>query len=152
MPLVQGSMLDVAGESMASHVAEIVFRLNGPNVTAAGSGAGQVYPTKEIRRFIDAAGLFSQNLVATSGMHFNAWYDIGLVWNGSKEPFWDFGLKIQVPAGGPHNIADLIVAGVPGQSAAANQLLVWVGETAPPSPGKGQWWFKPSTSDLYRWR
>ncbi|WP_411732195.1 hypothetical protein [Paeniglutamicibacter sp.] len=141
-------MFEVTGESMAAYVAEIVFRLNGPNVTAAGIDAGSVYSTKEVRATPDGAGAFSKNLIATSGMHFEAWYEVGLVWNEGEAPFWDFGIKIQVPAGGPHNIADLIKAGV---GAAGNQLLVWVSEIEPTSPAKGQWWFKPSTNDLYRW-
>lgn len=154
MPAVEGTVLEVTGADMAANVAQIVFRLNEPNVTAPGIGAGNIYTTKERAVTPGVGGAFSTNLAATPNMHRNAWYDVGLRWNegtGTEgRTFWDFGIKIQVPGGGPHNIGNLIAAGVDGGSG-ANQLLVWVDEIAPASPARGQWWFKPSTNDLYRW-
>lgn len=150
MPTVQGSLLDIAGDALAANIAQLVFRLNGPNIVATGSNAGNVHPTKEEPVTPTGAGAFSVNLADTTNMHMNAWYDIGIRWNESEGTFWDFGLKIRVPSGGPHNIGDLFFNG-PNGGSGANQLLVWVSETQPLSKARGQWWFKPSTQNLYRW-
>lgn len=147
MPVVTGNLLDITGSDLAGNIAQLVFRLNSPNVTAAGIDAGKVYPTKEKVVTPSSTGEFSVPLAATSGMFWDAWYEVGIRWNESSATFWDFGLRIEVTAGGPHNFASLLTGGSGGR----NQLLVWVSETPPKSPGRGQWWFQPSTNNLYRW-
>lgn len=145
MPLVTGNVLDVSGVAMPSNIPQLIFRLNRMNVTAAGSGAGSVYPTKERVAAPASDGTFSVNLTATSGMHLDAWYEVGLRWNESSGTLWDFGLRVRVPSGGPHNLADLIdrTAGGGGGS----PMVWWFGLTPPPS-GATIWnYMDPSDPD-----
>ncbi|WP_404291533.1 hypothetical protein [Glutamicibacter arilaitensis] len=150
MPIVTGNVFDLRSLPMPGAVPNIIFHLEPvTNVTATGSGKGNVYPTTAYPVVPDSSGAFQVNLTATSGFHADAWYDVELVWNTPAGTLRDRTLRVKVPGGGPHNIGDLIdqSAGVGG----ANQLLVWVSEIPPVSEAKGQWWFKPSTNDLYRW-
>lgn len=154
MSTVAGSLKSIAGGTLAANIGQLVFRLNAPNVGVTGSSAGTVLPTKEHPVTPAADGTFSTNLNDTDQLAYEAWYDVGIVWNegtgNDGKPFWDFGLKIKVPAGGG-TFGDLLYTGGGPGGAGGNQLLVWVGETPPRNPLRGQWWLKPSTNDLYRW-
>lgn len=149
MASVTGNLKQVTGSVLSANVGQLVFRLNGPNVVATGTGAGNVHPTRDVTVTPGTDGSFSVGLAETTGMFLNAWYDIGIRWNDSEGTFWDFGLTCTVPAGGPHSIADLITGGPGG--AGGNGLLVKVQETQPKAGVRGHWWFQPSSNNLYRW-
>lgn len=146
MPLVNGNVFDLSSLPMPSNIPQILFRLNRLNVTAAGSGSGNVYPTKEKPVTPASDGAFQINLTATSGFHFDAWYDVGLRWNESSGTLWDSGLRIKVPSGGPHNFGDLIDR--TGGNGGGNPMIWWFGLTPPPS-GATIWnYMDPDDPDL----
>lgn len=149
MPVVEGSLRDIDGGSLSPYIAKLVFRLNQPNAIAVGSAKGRVFPTKELPVTPASNGDFTANLQSTEQLYYDAWYDVGIVWNESEGTFWDFGLKIRVPNNSPLSFGDLLTTS--NGTGAGNPLLVWVNETAPIAPSKGQWWYKPSTTELRRW-
>lgn len=149
MPVVEGSLRDIDGGSLSPYIGQIVFRLNQPNALAVGTAKGRVFPTKELPVTPASNGDFTANLQSTEQLYCDAWYDVGIVWNESERTFWDFGLKIRVPNNSPLNFGDLLTSS--NGAGAGNPLLVWVNETAPIAPSKGQWWYKPSTTELRRW-
>lgn len=149
MPVVDGSLRQIDGGSLSPYIAQLVFRLNQPNAIAVGTAKGRVFPTKEYPVTPDSNGDFAANLQSTEQLYYDAWYDVGIVWNEAEGTFWDFGLKIRVPNSTPLNFGDLLASSQGAGS--GNPLLVWVNETAPISPSKGQWWYQPSSTELRRW-
>lgn len=135
MPLVTGNVFDLRSLPMPGAVPSIIFHLEPvTNVTAAGSGKGNVYPTTSYAVTPDSSGAFQVNLTATSGFHFDAWYDVELVWNTSAGTLRDRTLRIKVPGGGPHNIGDLIDRSAGnGSGGGGNPMIWWIGLTEPPS-------------------
>jgi hypothetical protein len=152
MPTVTGHLREIAGGNLSDEIGQLVFRLNRPNVGVSGFSKDFVLPTKEHPVTPSSDGSFSVNLNATDQLAYEAWYEVGIVWNETEGTFWDFGLKIQVPnAGG--TFGDLLYhgGGNSGGGGGGNQLLVWVNENPPRNPQRGQWWFQPSTNNLSRW-
>lgn len=150
MPTVTGSLKSIAGGTLTANIGQLVFRLNKPNVGMTGFSKSAVIPTKEHPVTPTAGGEWTVNLTATDVLADDAWYEVGIVWLETEGTFWDFGLKIKVPSAGG-TFDELLYNGGSGGSGSANQLLVYVNETAPKNPRRGQWWFKPSTNKLYRW-
>lgn len=146
MPTVTGHLRNIGGGTLTANIGQLVFRLNAPNVGVAGFSKDFVLPTKEHDVTPASDGSFTVNLNATDQLANDAWYDVGIVWNESEGTFWDFGLKIRVPSAGG-SFSELLDS----TGSSGNQLLVWVSENAPKNPRRGQWWFVPSTNNLYRW-
>lgn len=147
MPEVTGSIKDIVGESMANRVAELHFRLNAPNVQATSVGtllAGTIHPTEVIPVAPSSGGAFSVDLVLTTTMLADAWYEVGIVWAGSKEPLWDYPQwQIRVGSGG--NISEKIFLRPPGggwDGPISNLSLVLLSLTEPTNLARGQLWWK----------
>ncbi|WP_404285440.1 hypothetical protein [Glutamicibacter arilaitensis] len=133
MPIVTGNVFDLRSLPMPNAVPNVIFHLEPvTNVTAAGSGKGNVYPTTEYPVVPESSGAFQVNLTATSGFHFDSWYDVELVWNTPAGTLRDRTLRIKVPSGGPHNLGDLIDR-TSGGGGSANPMVWWFGLDPPPS-------------------
>lgn len=150
MPDVTGNVKDIFDEAMASQVVELVFRLNEPHVrTASGAGLGTIYPTAERRVKPSSAGFFSANLTQTDGMLADAWYELGIVWNGAKEPLWDFP-QWQIRVTGAGTINQMITLGPPGGNWGGplnNLSLVLVSTTRPDNLQVGQLWLQATPGE-----
>lgn len=129
MAVVTGNLKDIGGAAMANRNGVVKFTLNAGNIIASGGGlrpdnTQTVTPTSD--------GTFSTNLEATAGMLLDAWYNVRVEWldsAGNLITYMEF--QIKVPSGGGV-LSDLIeLDGVGGGG--ANQLIWWVGLTAPPS-------------------
>lgn len=146
---VSGNVRDIVMGSMAGKVVQLVFRLNAPNVQATGTWAGTIHPTVEERVTPDSTGAFSVSLVTTTLMLGDAWYELGIVWQGSKEPLWDYPeWQIRVSGDGPIN--EMITLGPPGGGwggPIGNLSLVLLSLTKPPQLKKGQLWWKTDPDD-----
>lgn len=154
MPSVTGELRSILGQSLASSVGTIVFRLNTPQVNANGG----IFPTKHEEVIPGADAKFDISLATTTTMQDDAWYEIGIVWQGEKEASWDFPTwRVRVPPEGGI-LADLIdrspAGGAPGFQ------LVWVGPEAPRLKWRGLRWLQldpinesasSNSGDLFEW-
>lgn len=159
MPTVTGEVRDIVGGSMASRVAELVFRLNAPNIGTSGAIASRIIPTAKHTVKPSSDGSFSVDLTQTDILLGDAWYELGIVWNESEGPSWDYPQwQIRVTGSGP--LIDMVVMGPPGGSwggPIGNLSLVLIALTRPPNLQRGQLWLKGdpndpanNSGDLYR--
>jgi len=154
---VTGDVLDLGGQSMAEYNAEVIFELNRPNIMATGGG---IRPGKSKKVIPGSDGKFSTSLEPTVSMLADAWYKVRVQWLDAKRnliAYLDF--QIRVPTGGG-NLSDLAdFSGNGGNGGGANQMIWWVGLTAPPS--KRYLWLHMNpqdntdpagTGDVRQWR
>lgn len=152
MARITGSVKDIVDVSMADQVVELVFRLNGPNVrSASGAGVGTIYPTEPRRVDTTAgAGFFEIDLVRTDQMLADAWYELGIVWQGSAEPLWDFP-DWQIRVTGDAIISETITLGPPNggwNGPIGNLSLVLVSLTQPDNLQVGQLWLQSAPTEF----
>lgn len=151
MPAISGHVRDIVDASMANRVVALVFRLNAPNVQGTSSGgtaAGTIHPTAERKVTPGSDGSFSVDLVLTTTMLSDAWYEVGIVWNENEGPLWDYpNWQIRVGSGG--NISDKVYFRPPGGGGGplANLTLVLLSLTEPPNLARGQLWWKVNPND-----
>ena len=150
MPDITGNVKDIFDSDMAAQVVQLVFRLNAPQVrNAAGSGIGTIYPTEERRVTPGSTGFFTAPLVQTDVMLSDAWYELGVVWNGSKETLWDYPQwQIRVTGAGPIN--EMISLAPPGGGWGGpinNLSLVLVSTTKPDNLKVGQLWLQATPGE-----
>lgn len=140
MPVVTGELKDIVGQTLASRVGRLKFRLVEPNIVATGSAAGRILPTAEESVTPSSGGSFSVNLADTSTMLADGYYVLSIEWVDSSMPMTDFpDWQIRVgPNGG--TLSGLIDTG--GGRGGPNLSLVLLGLTQPPNLKRGQLWWK----------
>lgn len=147
---VTGNVRDLFNAPMHSQVVELVFRLNRPGIqTVSGPGVGTIHPTAEGRVKPADTGFFSVDLVQTDLLLSDAWIELGIVWQGNKEPLWDHP-EWQIRVTGPGVISEMITLGPPGGGwggSLANLSLVLVSPTQPDNLQVGQLWLQATPGD-----
>lgn len=146
---ITGSVLDIADVSMAGKIVELVFRLNAPNVkSATGAGIGTIYPTAEYRVKPGSTGYFAADLANTTLMMGDAWYELGIVWQGSGGPVWDHP-QWQIRVDGPGVISEKISFAPSGGwgGPLMNLSMVLVATTKPDNLQVGQLWLQATPGE-----
>lgn len=158
MAVVTGNLKDIGGSEMADRQGIVTFTLSQANIMSSGGGL-RPDNTKTVTPGSD--GTFSTNLEPTTQMLADAWYNVRIHWVGEgggliAELFF----QIRVPSGGGtlSELADPTGNGG-GGGGGANQMIWWVGLTAPPS--KRYLWLHMNpndnndpagTGDVRQWR
>lgn len=156
MPVVTGSLTDVGLGHLNGLNPQIIFELNGPNISGE-----RVFATRASVTDVDSGGDFVVSLTDTTVMHRDAWYTMIVRWHepgrdgsGGYVPV-DYYLdhRIRVPSSGGR-IGDLILGGL------TNLTLVYVSLEPPTFKWPGLLWLADdpldrndprNTSILYRW-
>lgn len=145
MPAVSGELKSIIGETLASRVGKLYFRLNEPNIGAVGAMNNRIIPTATEEVIPSSSGAFTFNPAPTEYMLFDAWYIMTIEWKDTNRTLTDFPQwQIRVPnAGG--DLTDMIFPAGGGQG--SNLSLVLLSLTKPPNLKVGQLWFKTDPSN-----
>lgn len=145
MATVTGFLKDIVGANMADRVAALLFELNAPAIQATSTTPGTIHPTEKQKVTPAANGSFSVDLVASTVMLTNSWYNLTIQWNDSAGTLTDFpDWQIRVPSSGGILSELITVAGRGGGpgNPGPNLSAVLMGLTTPPNLAAGQLWWK----------
>lgn len=161
MPNVTGTIQDITGVKMDPKDVELIFTLNAPQVGAAGSRAGYVYPTEPaVVKPNPSTGDFTVLLASTDLMLGDAWYTLQIRWQGGDAgatliDYTDWRIRV---GGSDKPLSELIDDGS-FAGGGANPRIWWVGLSTPPS--RSFLWLHTnpdnpddpaSTGDVREWR
>lgn len=159
MPEVTGNLRDITNGSLDSREGTVIFTLSSTGLVVGNGGirpdnSREVEPNPE-------TGEFSINLVQTTNMVNDAWYNVSVRWLGDAAALTGYlDLKVRVPASGGR-LDELID---PFAQAGPNGRVIWVSQSPPPKPKPWMLWlqqepgpnpdpFDPkNTSNLWEWR
>jgi hypothetical protein len=161
MASVTGNVKDALSITMGNRQIKLVFRPNKTFIQAASTTPGTIHPTEEVEVVPAANGDFIANLVATTVMLPDAWYDLRIEWLDGTGPVKDCPQwRIRVPvAGGTLDQLIDYTGPTGGGGGGTNQKLWWVSLTEPQQ--KSNLWLKQNpdntddpanTGKVYEWR
>jgi hypothetical protein len=127
MPLVTGTLSDIAPKSLAALNPEIIVTLSEPTTRA-----GRLFTTKPLVIVPEPSGYFAFEVASTSGMIPYAWYELTIRWISATGGFDHLRWRLRVPNDGGQ-IGHLL-------EAPAGADNIWIG--AEPPPVDGPIWIK----------